>query len=101
MKSAVINHKAESQEFFTPLLKPWVHFIPTSLHFEDVVKNVQWAKENDLFVQQIVRNQNAFADRYISERAMQQYWEVLIEEFSSRQALAAAEAHGYARPASM
>lgn len=89
MNSAVINHVAETQEFFTPLLKPWVHFIPTDIHFDNLVKNVKWARANDRFVQQIVRNQNAFAERYISERAMQQYWEVMLEEFSIRQALAA------------
>jgi len=89
MNSAIIVHMAETQEFYTPLLKPWVHFIPTSLHFDDLVKNVEWAIANDLATQKIVRNQNAFADRYITERAMQQYWEVAIEEFAARQTKAA------------
>lgn len=89
MNSAVIVHQAETQEFFTPILQPWVHFIPTDLHFADLVTNVKWAREHDQFVQQIVRNQNAFADRYITERSMQQYWEVALQEFSVRQAIAA------------
>lgn len=94
MNSAVVIHRAETQEFFTPLMKPWVHFIPTSLLMDDLVKNVKWATNNDLFTKQIVRNQNAFADRYITERAMQQYWEVALEEFSIRQAKSAASGSG-------
>lgn len=77
---------AETKEFFSPLMKPWIHFIPVSLHFEDLVRNIKWARGHDDFVRQIVRNQNAFANRYISERAMQQYWEIALEEFSARQA---------------
>lgn len=89
--SAVIMHEAETREFYTPLLQPWVHYIPTDLMFKDLVQNVEWAIENDETVQQIVRNGNAFADRYISERAMQQYWEVAIEEFARLQTKAAQE----------
>lgn len=94
MNSVLIVHQAESQEFFTPLMKPWVHFIPTNLLMDDLVRNVQWARENDQYAQQIVRNQNAFADRYITERSMQQYWEVGLEEFSARQRKAAGEGSG-------
>lgn len=90
MNSVVVIHQAETQEFFTPLLKPWVHFIPTNLHMTDLIENIKWARENDQFARQLVRNQNAFADRYITERSMQQYWEVALEEFSVRQAKAAA-----------
>lgn len=94
MNSVVIIHQAETQEFFTPLMKPWVHFIPTNLMMDDLVRSVKWARENDQFAQQIVRNQNAFADRYITERSMQQYWEVALEDFSARQAMVAGVGSG-------
>lgn len=89
LDSAVVYHMAETQEFFTPLMRPWVHFIPANLYFGDLVNNIEWAKQNDEFVRQLVRNQNAFADRYISERSMQQYWEVALAQFSALQAEAA------------
>lgn len=94
MNSIVIVHQAETQEFFTPLMKPWMHFIPTNLLMDDLVSNVQWARENDEHAQQIVRNQNAFADRYITERSMQQYWEVALEEFGARQRKADGDRNG-------
>lgn len=83
--SAVVMHEAETQEFFTPLMKPWVHYIPTNLMMTDLVSNVKWAKQHDDEVRNLVHQQNAFAQRYISEEAMQLYWELSIEEFASRQ----------------
>lgn len=83
--SAVVIHEAETQEYFTPLLERWVHYIPTDLMFSDLIKNVRWAKEHDDAVQAIVRNQNQFAQRYISESAMRLYWEIAIEQFAMRQ----------------
>ena len=89
MNSALVIHSAETQEFFTPLMKKWVHYIPTQLKFGDLEKNVEWALEHEDSTKQIIRNQNAFAQRYLSERAMQQYWEVLLDEFSTLQTRAA------------
>lgn len=83
--SAVIMHEAETQEFFMPLLRPWVHYIPTNLMMTDLVDHVKWAKANDAKVRQIVRQQHAFARRYISEKAMQLYWDISINEFAIRQ----------------
>lgn len=85
MNSAVIYHMAESQEFFTPLLKPWVHVIPTDLNMRDLARNVEWSIRHDAVVRKIIRNQNAFAKRYITEAAMQAYWEIALEEFAARQ----------------
>ncbi len=87
MNSAVIYHMAETQEFFSPLLKPWIHYIPANLTLQDLASNVEWAIRHDAQVRQLVRNQNEFARRYLSERAMEAYWEVLLEEFAARQAV--------------
>lgn len=83
--SAVVIHEAETKEFFTPLLKPWIHFIPTNLMFTDLVQHVKWAAKNDRAVQRIVQNQNRFAHRFLTERAMQIYWEIAVEQFALRQ----------------
>lgn len=69
--SAIIKHEAETQEFFTPLLRPWIHYIPTDLMMTDLVNNVKWATQHDDEVKNIVQRQNAFAHRYINEKAMQ------------------------------
>lgn len=78
-------HEAETQEYFTPLLEPWVHYIPTNLMFSDLVENIRWAVKNDRAVQGIVRNQLEFAHQYISEAAMELYWDIAMEQFAMRQ----------------
>lgn len=83
--SAVIIHEAETREFFTPLLKPWVHYIPTNLMFTDLVLHVKWAANHDATIQRLVQSQNRFAHQYLSENAMQLYWEIAIEQFATRQ----------------
>jgi len=85
MNSAVVYHIAETQEFYAPLMKPWIHFIPTNLMMTDLVENVEWAENNQAIVRKIVENQNKFAKHYISEQSMEAYWEIALEEFSARQ----------------
>lgn len=81
----MVLHEAETKEFFTPLLQPWEHYIPTDLLFSDLVTNVRWAVNNDDAVRRIVDNQHAFARSYLSEAAMQLYWEIAVEQFALRQ----------------
>lgn len=83
--SAIVMHEAETKEFFSPLLQPWIHYIPTNVMMTDLVENVKWATEHDDQVKQIVRQHLAFAHRYLSENAMYIYWELAIEEFAKRQ----------------
>eukprot|EP00171_Calliarthron_tuberculosum_P017083 IDg17083t1 len=97
MNSAIIYHMAETQEFFTPLLKPWVHYIPANITLGDMAANVEWAIRHDEAVRKIVENQRAFADRYLTERAMEEYWDVALEEFAARQAMD--DLHARAPPA--
>jgi hypothetical protein len=88
MNSAVVLHMSETQEFFYPLLVPWRHVIPTSLLFDDMVKNVKWAVKHDEQVQQIVKEMNKFAKLYLSEHSMKVYWKLAIVEYAARQRIA-------------
>lgn len=90
MNSAVILHKAEAKEFFTPLLEAWKHVIPSNLMFTDLVRNVKWAVSHDTEVRKIVQNMNKFAEFHINERSMKLYWRLALFEYSTRQQLAAA-----------
>lgn len=85
--SAVIIHQAETQEFFHPLLIPWRHYIPTNLHFTDLVENVEWATQHDSEVREIAHNMNHFARQYLTEKAMELYWKVALLEYAARQHL--------------
>lgn len=91
MNSAVVMHEAETKEFYTPLLEPWRHVIPTNLMFTDLVRNVKWAAAHDEEVRKIVQNMNQFAEAYLSERAMKMYWKLALFEYATRQRLVSAD----------
>jgi len=74
MNSAIVYHMAETQEFFTPLLKPWVHVIPTNITMEDLPANVEWAIRHDDVVKKIHKNQLAFVFPLKKELSHSKYW---------------------------
>ena len=69
--SITVIHEAECIEWFYPLLKPYCHYIPTDIFFNDLEDNIKWALANDDICQQIALNANNFAKKYLNESAMQ------------------------------
>lgn len=88
LNSAVLRHEVGTQEWFYPLLKPFVHYIPFHVSMRDLVEVVRWARAHDDLVQQIVRNANAFAQNVLCEEAMLEYAKLAIEAFATKQRLA-------------
>lgn len=80
--SAVIKQETPCGQFWEPLLKPMVHYIPTDFFFTDTVEKINWAKSNDEQVQKIVKNANEFAGNFLSVKGIKLYVEVLLTEYS-------------------
>lgn len=88
LNSAIIRHEAETQEWFYPLLRPYVHYIPADVTLSNLTAQVEWAKAHDSDVVKIVRQANEFAEKYISEAAIKLYWKEAIQFHASMQAKA-------------
>ena len=90
-------------QWFSSMLKPWVHFIPVSLnpvlpnlslarsdikHFRKIKQqsNIQqvmvWASAHEEEVLRIIRNAHEFAEEYISLPAIRCYIEKLLHDIS-------------------
>mmetsp|Transcript_6384 Transcript_6384/g.16639 ORF Transcript_6384/g.16639 Transcript_6384/m.16639 type:complete len:510 (-) Transcript_6384:487-2016(-) len=85
MNSAIIRHEAYCREWFYPLLKPFVHYIPTDIMFDDLIERVEWANSHDDEVKKIVKNANDFAREYLSQEAMMEYFFVLLQKYAKIQ----------------
>jgi len=85
LNSAIVKHEAETLEFFYPLLKPYVHYIPMDLMMDNLTTQVEWAIAHDSAVQEIVSNANSFAARYLTTDRMLEYWYLAIRRFASVQ----------------
>lgn len=81
-KSAVLKQMTPCGQFFEPLLKPFVHVVPTEYFFEDACDRVRWMQQRDEQVRRIVENANSFAKAFLSTDGLKTYVEVLLREYT-------------------
>lgn len=53
-------------EFYHFLLRPYVHYVPVSANFENLVEQVHWANAHPAEVAAIARNARTLAERYLT-----------------------------------
>ena len=63
------------------MLAPFVHFVPVRLLFDDLIEKVQWAKESDDVVQEIVSAANKFATDFLTRDGLNQYIALLLNSY--------------------
>ncbi|CAI7897335.1 unnamed protein product, partial [Closterium sp. NIES-53] len=53
-EQVAIRQASPYAEFFTPLLKPYVNFIPANRHFDNLIEKLRWAQSHDNHVHHMV-----------------------------------------------
>ncbi|CAI5482701.1 unnamed protein product [Closterium sp. Yama58-4] len=53
-EQVAIRQATPYAEFFTPLLKPYVNFIPANRHFDNLIEKLRWAQSHDNHVHHMV-----------------------------------------------
>lgn len=81
-QAAVLKQMTPCGQFFEPLLKPFVHVVPTEFFFDDAPDKVRWMQQRDDVVTRIVANANAFAKAFLSTDGLKTYVEVLLGEYT-------------------
>lgn len=81
--SMILKQETPCGQFWEPLLKPMTHYLPVDFFFNNLVDQVQWARDNDAQAQQIIRNANEFASNFLTLRSIENYVEVLLSEYTS------------------
>uniref|UniRef100_T1J8Z6 Glycosyl transferase CAP10 domain-containing protein n=1 Tax=Strigamia maritima TaxID=126957 RepID=T1J8Z6_STRMM len=86
-KSLVFHVGDEWDEFFYPLLKPWVHYIPVKSGHKssDLESLLQFAKRNDAKMQKIAQNGFDAIWTHVTMENVECYWQQLIRRFSHLQ----------------
>ncbi|KAA8497943.1 KDEL motif-containing protein 1 [Porphyridium purpureum] len=85
LNSVILRHEVGTQEWFYPLLEPFVHYIPFHASMDNLVDVVVWAQTHDDLAHQIAQNANAFARTVLSEAAMLEYAKLAIDIFAAKQ----------------
>lgn len=64
--TAIALQEYRFKEWFTPMLKPFEHYIPLREDLSDLDETMRWVAENPTKVRQIARNGHEFYQRYLS-----------------------------------
>jgi hypothetical protein len=82
--SVVFKHDSKYYEHFYKQLKPYEHYIPFKSDLSDLLKQIQWAKENDAQAEQIGKNAQMFVRNNLMSRDIYCYYAVLFKEYALR-----------------
>ena len=83
--SAVFLPDSPFYEWFYPLLRPWVHYVPVGRQLDDVLDRVRWANAHPDEVAAIARRGAAFAKQHLHTHTVACYWWQLLTEWAAMQ----------------
>lgn len=82
--SVVLRQDSPYYEHFYKDLRPFEHYIPFKRDLSDLMEKIQWAKDNDEKVQQIVKNARDFVRERLLPKDIFCYHVKLFEEYSKK-----------------
>lgn len=82
--SAVIKQLTPCGMFFEPLLRAYRHFIPVDYEFRDIVRQVEWARDNDEDARHIVGEARRFAGDYLTVAGISAYADEILREYTRK-----------------
>ena len=83
--STVFKQQSFSSEYFYPLLRPWMHYIPVAANLHDVPEKLAWAKANPRAAEAIATTGQRFARDHLHLRSIACYWWQLLSAFAELQ----------------
>ena len=81
----VFKQDSFSSEYFYPLLKEWVHYIPVAANLHDVPSKLAWAKKHPRTAEAIAANGVRFAREHLHTKSIACYWWQLLRAFGELQ----------------
>ncbi|KAL4715219.1 hypothetical protein ACJJTC_007801 [Scirpophaga incertulas] len=84
-KSLVFHVGDEWLEFFYPLLKPWVHYVPVSPKAtqEEIRKYIEYFKENDVVAKEIAERGFQHIWDNLTDKDVKCYWRKLLKKYAT------------------
>ncbi|GJP39429.1 hypothetical protein CLOM_g23802 [Closterium sp. NIES-68] len=81
-EQVAIRQATPYAEFFTPLLKPYVNFIPANRHFDNLIEKLRWAQSHDNHVHHMVAAAKRASKWACTRGGHMLYWAVLLIKYS-------------------
>ncbi|CAI5457936.1 unnamed protein product [Closterium sp. Yama58-4] len=77
-----IRQDSPYSEFFVPMLKPYVNFIPANRHFDNLVEKLRWAQNHDKHVRNMALAGKRVAKWACTKQGHALYWAILLIKYS-------------------
>ena len=74
----------EYYEWWYIYMEPWVHYIPLEEDLSDLKDKINWARDNDEKVKEIVANGNALVAKWINPELMYCYYAKAFEKYAAK-----------------
>jgi len=84
--SILIKQESSKVEWFSYLLKPYVHYYPTANDLSDLVDVFDYLEAHQEEAQKIIQEANKFVDRYFTPDAMTREYCAVFRNYSLVQA---------------
>ncbi len=78
----VFNQDHPCDQWFEPLLKPYVHYVPIANDFSDLPAKIIWANRNPHMTEQILNASSHFANRYLTSEGIIAYMYTIIKQYT-------------------
>lgn len=65
-ETAIVLQEYLYKEWFTDMMKPYIHYIPLREDLSDLEERMLWIRDNPVRVREIARNGRKFYERYLS-----------------------------------
>jgi hypothetical protein len=82
--SLIIKQESPFIEFFYPSLLPYYHYVPIPRSIEAVRSAIEWARENQEEVKDMIASARKFACTHLNKDTIENYIEYLFDEYASR-----------------
>lgn len=84
LDTVIFKQKSKYYEWWYIYMEPWVHFIPLEDDLSDLKEKINWARDNDEKVQEIVANGNALVAQWINPELMYCYYAKAFEKYAAK-----------------
>lgn len=82
-KSVLLYHSL-FETFYTPFLKPYVHYVPIKSDMSDLKEKIDELRANPELYKKIVENGAQFAEEILSPQTIKDYWLKVLTAISKR-----------------
>lgn len=83
MGSVILLVESKWKMWYTDMLIPYEHYVPVNSDLSNLIKQIEWCRDNDAKCQEIANNSKKFFETYLQEKGILDYLQKTIVDMKS------------------